>query len=70
MHRISIVKEDVSLNKAIHLAFTTANFDTFVAMLDKMKIAYSDWPGTPNKVNVRADGMKQGLFPRPRWLSA
>src|SRR5688572_6861012 len=70
LHLISIVKEDVTLNKAIHLAFTTANFDTFVAMLDKMKIAYSDWPGTPNKVNVRADGMKQVFFQDPDgyWL--
>jgi catechol 2,3-dioxygenase-like lactoylglutathione lyase family enzyme len=70
LHLISIVKEDVSLNKAIHLAFTTANFDVFVAMLDKMKIAYSDWPGTPNKVNVRADGMKQVFFQDPDgyWL--
>jgi lactoylglutathione lyase len=70
LHLISIVKEDVSLNKAIHLAFTTANFDAFVAMLDKMKIAYSDWPGTPNKVNVRADGMKQVFFQDPDgyWL--
>jgi len=70
LHLISIVKEDVTLNKAIHLAFTTANFDTFVAMLNKMKIAYSDWPGTPNKVNVRADGMKQVFFQDPdgNWL--
>ncbi len=70
LHLISIVKEDVTLNKAIHLAFTTANFDVFVAMLDKMKIAYSDWPGTPNKVNVRADGMKQVFFQDPDgyWL--
>jgi lactoylglutathione lyase len=70
LHLISIVKEDVTLNKAIHLAFTTANFDAFVAMLDKMKIAYSDWPGAPNKVNVRADGMKQVFFQDPDgyWL--
>ncbi len=30
-----------------------------------MKIAYSDWPGTPNKVNIRADGMKQVFFQDP-----
>jgi hypothetical protein len=44
--------------------------DTFVGMLDKMKVAYSDWPGTPNKVNVRADGMKQVFFQDPDgyWL--
>ena len=65
LHLVSIVKENVVLNKAIHIAFTTPDFDTFVAMLEKMKIAYSDWPGTPNKVNIRADGMKQVFFQDP-----
>jgi lactoylglutathione lyase len=70
LHLISMVKESVSLNKAIHLAFTTPDFDAFVAMLEKFKINYSDWPGAPNKVNVRADGMKQVFFQDPDgyWL--
>ena len=70
LHLISIVKEDVSLNKAIHLAFTTPDFDAVVAMLEKINIAYSDWPGTPGKVNIRADGMKQVFFQDPdgNWL--
>ena len=70
LHLISIVKENVSLNKAIHIAFTTPEFDAFFAMLEKMKIAYSDWPGAPNKVNIRADGMKQVFFQDPDgyWL--
>jgi lactoylglutathione lyase len=70
LHLISFVKENVSLNKAIHLAFTTPDFDAFVEMLERMKIAYFDWPGVPNKVNVRADGMKQIFFQDPDgyWL--
>lgn len=70
LHLISIVKENVSLNKAIHIAFTTPDFDAFVAMLEKLKIPYFDWPGTPNKVNIRADGMKQVFFQDPDgyWL--
>lgn len=70
LHLISIVKEKVTLNKAIHLALTTPNFDAFVAMLEKMNIPYSDWPGTPNKVNIRADGMKQVFFQDPdgNWI--
>jgi lactoylglutathione lyase len=70
LHLISIVKENVVLNKAIHLAFTTTDFDAFVARLTEMKIAYSDWPGTPDKVNIRADGMKQVFFQDPDgyWL--
>jgi len=70
LHLISMVKEEVTLNKAVHLALTTPDFDAVVAMLEKMKIPYSDWPGTPNKVNIRADGMKQVFFQDPdgNWL--
>lgn len=70
LHLISIVKENVTLNKAIHLALTTPDFDAFVNMLEKMKIPYSDWPGAPGKVNIRADGMKQIFFQDPdgNWI--
>ncbi|HMK06164.1 MAG TPA: VOC family protein [Flavobacterium sp.] len=70
LHLISIVKENAIVNKAIHLALTTSSFDQFVAVLDKMKIPYSDWPGSPNKVNIRADGIKQIFFQDPdgNWI--
>jgi lactoylglutathione lyase len=55
----------VVINKAVHLALTTAQFDAFVARLDKMKIAYSDWPGADHKINIRADGIKQIFFQDP-----
>jgi len=59
LHLISDIKDPVIINKAVHLAFTTKNFDAFVNRLREMKIRYSDWPGTPDKVNIRADGIKQ-----------
>ena len=65
LHLISIIKENVSLNKAVHLALTTPNFDSFVKMLEKMNVVYSDWPGTLNKINIRADGIKQIFFQDP-----
>ena len=70
LHLISIVKENVTLNKAIHVAFATPDFDSFVLMLEEKKIAYSDWPGATNKVNIRADGMKQVFFQDPdgNWM--
>ncbi len=70
LHLISIVKENVTLNKAIHLALTTPDFDAFVEMLKKMNIPYSDWPGAPNKVFIRADGTKQVFFQDPdgNWI--
>ena len=70
LHLISAVKEPVTTNKAIHLALTTSGFDAFVKTLEAMKITYSDWPGTINKINIRADGIKQVFFQDPDgyWL--
>ena len=70
LHLISFVKEPVTINKAVHLALTTHNFDAFIKLLDNLNISYSDWPGTPQKTNVRADGIKQVFFQDPDgyWL--
>ena len=65
LHLISTLKENVSVNKAVHLALTTPNFDSFVKMLEKMNVVYSDWPGTLNKINIRADKIKQIFFQDP-----
>lgn len=65
LHLISILKENVSINKAVHFALATSDFDAFAGNLDKMKIEYSDWPGTPQKINIRADGIKQIYFQDP-----
>jgi lactoylglutathione lyase len=65
LHLISIVKENIVLNKAIHLALTTADFDQFIKHLEKNNIVYSDWPGALNKMNIRADGIKQVFFQDP-----
>ena len=70
LHLISILKEEVTINKALHFALTTSNFDSFVKTLDEMNISYSDWPGTPQKINIRADGIKQIYFHDPdgNWI--
>ncbi len=65
LHLISIIKEDVIINKAVHLALTTTDFNHFIETLKSMNIKYSDWPGTPNKINIRADGIKQVFFQDP-----
>jgi catechol 2,3-dioxygenase-like lactoylglutathione lyase family enzyme len=59
LHLISILKESVTINKAVHLAMTTQNLDDFMKWLDENKIAFSDWPGAPHTINQRADGVKQ-----------
>ena len=65
LHLISAIKQDVVTNKALHLALTTSNLDDFIKTLNTMKIAYSDWPGNPQKINIRADGIKQVFFQDP-----
>ncbi|QEC67086.1 DUF4440 domain-containing protein [Panacibacter ginsenosidivorans] len=65
LHLISIIKENVTANKALHLALTTQNFDAFLKRLQTMNIAYSNWPGTASAINRRADGVKQVYFQDP-----
>lgn len=62
LHLVSILKEKVIINKAVHFALATPNFDALIKNLEKMNIPYSDWPGVPNKITMRADGVKQVYF--------
>jgi catechol 2,3-dioxygenase-like lactoylglutathione lyase family enzyme len=70
LHLISIVKDTVVINKAVHLALTTNNFDALIKILVANQVPYSDWPGTQNKINIRADGIKQVFFQDPNgyWI--
>lgn len=65
LHVISIVKEPVTINKGVHLAMTTKNYDAFLKHLDKLNITYYDWPGKEHSENIRADGVKQIYFKDP-----
>ena len=70
LHLISILKEPVTINKAVHFALSTSNFDNFIKKLEEKQITYSDWPGVTNKVTTRADGIKQVYFQDPNgyWI--
>lgn len=59
LHLISTLKEPVTINKAVHLALTTADFDAFIKTLEASNVIYSDWAGTKNNISKRADGIKQ-----------
>lgn len=65
LHLISILKEKVTLNKAVHFALSSPNFDDFIKTLMELNITYSDWQGAPNTINERADGIKQIYFQDP-----
>ena len=70
LHLISIIKKKFVINKAIHMGLSTNNFDEFIQRLVALKIPYSDWPGKPNTVNIRTDGIKQMYFQDPdgHWI--
>ena len=70
LHLISILKEKVTINKSVHFALTTPDFDNFVIIFESKDIKYSDWLGTEGKINIRADGIKQILFQAPdgSWI--
>ena len=65
LHLISVIKENISLNKAVHIGLSSDNFDDFLQRIKQLKIPYSDWPGKLNTVNIRADGIKQIFFQDP-----
>jgi lactoylglutathione lyase len=70
LHLISVIKEPVTINKALHMGFSTTSFDEFIKKLTELKIPYSDWPGKANTINTREDGIKQIFFQDPDgyWL--
>jgi len=65
LHLVSVLKDEVKINKAVHFALSTPDFDSFISTLDDMEIVYSDCPGTLNKITTRADGIKQVYFQDP-----
>jgi catechol 2,3-dioxygenase-like lactoylglutathione lyase family enzyme/ketosteroid isomerase-like protein len=70
LHLISLVKEPVKVNRAVHLAITTASMEAFIKHLQQLGIPFSDWEGTPGKAAPRADGVLQLYLQDPDgyWL--
>ena len=70
LHLISNINEPVVVNKAVHLALSTANIQDVVKHLKDLNIGFSDWVGIPNSINARADGVKQIYFQDPNgyWI--
>ena len=70
LHLISLVKGDIVLNKAVHFALTTPNFDAFISNLQSKYLVYSSWDGEYNKITTRADGVRQVYIQDPNgyWI--
>ncbi|MGK2864958.1 MAG: VOC family protein [Chitinophagaceae bacterium] len=65
LHLISVIKEKVMVNKAIHIGLSCNDFNSFLNRITGLNIPYSDWPGQAGMVNTRADGIKQIFFRDP-----
>ncbi len=57
-------------HKSMHLCLSTQKLDAFIENLNQHHIAYEDWPGKPNAVTLRADGVKQIYIQDPEgyWI--
>ncbi|QCW99727.1 VOC family protein [Aggregatimonas sangjinii] len=67
-----IGKDSVALehSKSVHLCLATPNLEDFIAHLKTNNIEFSDWPGTPNAITDRADGVRQIYLkdPENNWI--
>ena len=70
LHLIPRPNFEIKINKAVHFALSTKNFDQFITHLINLKIDFSDWKDIPNKVFIRQDGIKQVYFQDPNgyWI--
>lgn len=70
LHLISVIKDPVVRNRAGHFALKTASFDMLIEILKEKGIGYENWPGTPNTIQVRADGIRQIFLKDPdgNWI--
>jgi lactoylglutathione lyase len=55
----------VVINKAVHLALATSDFEGLLKALDAHKVSYGNWKGAPRQVEMRSDGVKQIFLQDP-----
>lgn len=65
LHLISGADKLTEHNKNTHLCFSVTSVDEFITRLTRAGVAYEDWPGKPQAVTTRVDGVKQIYFQDP-----
>lgn len=65
LHLIGGAKSVTEHGKDSHLCFSVSSMEDFIDNLNKNKVQYYNWPGEPNKVTIRPDGIKQIYFKDP-----
>ena len=65
LHLIAGASAVTTHDKNSHLCFSVASVDAFIPRLTKNGIAYENWPGKPQSITLRVDGVKQIYFKDP-----
>ena len=69
-HLIQGAPQDVSRDKNDHLCFSVPSVRKFVTRLEENNVPYFDWPGKPQSITTRVDGVEQIYFQDPdgHWI--
>ena len=65
LHLIQGAQDVTTHDKNTHLCFSVSSVDAFIGNLNKAGVPYEDWPGKPQSVTTRVDGVKQIYFKDP-----
>jgi len=70
LHLIPRSNEIIKINKAVHFALATSDFNKFVEFLNNLRIEYTDWHDLKIPNYIRKDGIKQIYFQDPNgyWI--
>lgn len=70
VHLIRKDQVEQTESKSVHLCLSIRDLDDYIAFLEKEGIPYWDWPGKPNAVTDRADGVRQIYLkdPEDNWI--
>lgn len=70
VHLIRKDRVEKTESKSVHLCLSTRDLDGYIAFLEGEGIPYWDWPGKPNAVTDRADGVRQIYIrdPEDNWI--
>jgi lactoylglutathione lyase len=65
LHIISGAAKAEAHPKDTHLCFSVPSMKDFITVLEQHHVTYEDWPGKPNTINKRVDGVQQIYFRDP-----
>lgn len=65
LHLISGAAAGLEHDKNSHLCFRVPSMDAFIGRLHVAGVSYEDWPGKPQTITTRPDGVHQIYFKDP-----